>query len=198
MALRFFIVVAVALGIHAGLAAAPGDLPPASSKQIEFARDIAPLLESRCQVCHGPQVQMKGLRLDRREDALRGSLSGPVIRPGKSADSKLIRMVAGHVEGKVMPPAGERLSDEQIGLLRAWIDQGVDWPEARNVTLGNEPPKSSHWAFQPVRRPINGSPATQGHRTRSTASSWRSSKPRESSLRPRRTRSPWSGGCISI
>ena len=152
MVARFLIAVLVALGIQAGLAAPPAELPPPSSKQIEFTSDIAPLLESRCLVCHGPQVQMNGLRLDLREDALRGSLNGPVIQPGQSADSKLIQIVAGLVEGKIMPPAGERLSNEQIGLLRAWIDQGANWPETIDVTQGRERGKS-HWAFQPVQRP---------------------------------------------
>jgi len=153
MVARFLIAVLAALGIQAGLAAPPAELPPPSPKQIDFTSDIAPLLESRCLVCHGPQVQMNGLRLDLREDALRGSLNGPVIQPGKSADSKLIQIVAGLVEGKIMPPAGERLSNEQIGLLRAWIDQGANWPATSELTQGSESPKSSHWAFQPVQRP---------------------------------------------
>ena len=65
------------------------ELPPAASQKIDYARDIEPLLQKRCLVCHGPQQQMKGLRLDQRESALR------VVQPGRSADSRLIRMVSG-------------------------------------------------------------------------------------------------------
>ena len=53
--------------------------------------------------------EMSGLRLDSREHAMRGGYSGAVIVPGKSAESKLIRMVSGEIEGRIMPPGGARL-----------------------------------------------------------------------------------------
>lgn len=71
---------------------------------------------------------MAGLRLDNRTDALKGGDSGPVIRPGNSAKSKLIHAVSGSGGGVLMPFAGERLTVEQVGVLRAWIDQGAEWP----------------------------------------------------------------------
>src|SRR5690349_4728827 len=77
---------------------------PAAGK-IDFARDIEPLLKARCQACHGTTAQMNGLRLDRADNALAGGYSGPVIVPGNSARSKLIDMVSGRVEGRIMPPA---------------------------------------------------------------------------------------------
>jgi mono/diheme cytochrome c family protein len=117
-------------------------LPPPAKSKVEFARDIEPLFARRCLVCHGPQQQMSGLRLDQKDAALKGGASGVDIRSGHSADSRLIRLVAG-VEKKVMPPMGARLTAEEVGLLRAWIDQGVDWP-VRNLT---------HWSFQKIRRP---------------------------------------------
>ena len=132
-------------------------LPPAAQKKIEFARDIQPLLAERCQVCHGPRQQMSGLRLDEKQSALR------VIQPGKSAESRLIRMVSG-LEKKVMPPVGARLTAAQIGLLRAWIDQGVDWPSAAVTTAtaaAGGAPSSTHWAFQKIRRP--DLPAVRDH-----------------------------------
>jgi len=73
---------------------------------------------------------MAGLRLDNRTDALKGGDSGPVIRPGSSAKSKLIQAVSGLGKGVLMPFAGERLTAEQVGVLRAWIDQGAEWPVA--------------------------------------------------------------------
>jgi hypothetical protein len=117
---------------------------------VDFARQIRPIL-NRCAGCHGVQVQMSGLRLDRGEHALRGGYSGPAIRPGDSAGSKLIQMVSG--AGKVvMPPDGPKLSADEIELLRNWIDQGAKWPvetaEPRETRR-----KSDHWSFQPVRRP---------------------------------------------
>ena len=101
-------------------------------------------------------MQQSGLRLDSRQAAMKGGYSGAVILPRKSAESKLIRIVAGLVEGVVMPPAGEKLTAEQIGLLRAWIDQGASWPEQGTSTLSQIPgdkPKLTHWAYQPLTRP---------------------------------------------
>jgi len=117
-------------------ALAAQDLPPAAPQKVDYTRDIEPLLQKRCLVCHGPQQQAKGLRLDQRESALR------VIEPGNSAESKLIRLVAGS-GGRVMPPIGARLTEAEVGLLRAWIDQGVAWSATQ----------STHWAFQPIVRP---------------------------------------------
>ncbi|MEO8660236.1 MAG: PSD1 and planctomycete cytochrome C domain-containing protein [Bryobacteraceae bacterium] len=128
------------------------DTPPATAGRIDFARDIEPLLRTRCQGCHGPRQQMSGLRLDGPADAMRGGSSGPVIQPGKSGESKLIQMVSGAVEGRIMPPAGARLTSNEIGLLRAWIDQGAVWPvTAKVLTAG--PSGSTHWSFQPIVRP---------------------------------------------
>ena len=134
------------------------DIPPAAVGRIDFARDIEPVLRTRCQGCHGARQQMSGLRLDVREDAIRGGHSGVVIQPGKSGDSKLIHMVAGVVEGRIMPPAGVKLTSNEIGLLRAWIDQGAVWPVTARVVAAS-PPKSTHWSFQPIVRP--GAPSVR-------------------------------------
>src|SRR5213592_895750 len=95
----------------------------AAAGPVDFAKEIRPIL-SRCVGCHGPQVQMSGLRLDRGDLALRGGYSGPLLRPGDSAGSKLIEMVSG--SGKVvMPPAGPKLSTAEVEVMRNWIDQGA-------------------------------------------------------------------------
>jgi mono/diheme cytochrome c family protein len=130
------------------LSPAQDTLPPAATKKIDFAADIAPLFEKRCFLCHGPQTQMNGLRLDRRADALKGSKNGPVIVPRNGAGSRLIQLVAGvATDKKVMPPVGPRLTATEVGLLRAWIDQGAAWPET--VTLA----RPSLWSLQKVTHP---------------------------------------------
>ena len=136
--------------------AAEPQLPPAAKSRVDFKRQIAPILQ-RCQVCHGAAQQMSGLRLDRRDDAMRGGYSGPVIQPGNSAASRLILLVAGREEGKIMPPVGDKLTAREIGLLRAWIDQGVGWPEEKGTEVAAQPSaardeKLSHWSFQPLRQ----------------------------------------------
>jgi ankyrin repeat protein len=108
------------------LAAAQTKLPPAASRKVDYTNDIQPLLSQNCYSCHGADVQQAGLRLDLRQNALRGGDYGPVIKIGDSAASKLIHRVVDGDGGLKMPPAGP-LSDDEIGLLRAWIDQGAEF-----------------------------------------------------------------------
>ena len=128
--------------------------PRASSQEIDFADSIMPILRERCYTCHSEIQQMGGLRLDRRDDALQGGKSGAVIIPGDGAGSKLVQMVAGAVEGAVMPLVGDRLTPEQVDVLRAWIDQGANWTDGVTAeSVDARDPRASHWSFQPVRRP---------------------------------------------
>src|SRR5438552_14432218 len=146
----------------AGLFACPGasaaevdvsKLPPSASRKVDFVKDIQPILAQRCYECHGEKKQEALLRWDAKEIALKGSERGPVIVPGKSAQSVMIHLVAGlKGEDNIMPQKGERLTVEQIGLLRAWIDQGADWPESASVKVED---KRQHWGFKaPVRPPV--------------------------------------------
>lgn len=96
---------------------------------------------------------MQGLRLDQADHALRGSYAGPVILPGNSAGSKLVQMVSGLVEGRLMPPEGDPLSHREIGLLRAWIDAGASWPKTEDKSPLVDGRGETHWAFEPLTRP---------------------------------------------
>src|SRR5262245_29421642 len=105
-------------------------LPPAAVRMVDFVQDIQPIFKSHCYSCHDAGKQRSGFRLDLKSAAWKGGeIYSPAIVPGKSADSPLIRLVAGLEDGLLMPPEGKRLSAEQIGLLRAWIDQGATWPD---------------------------------------------------------------------
>ena len=132
----------------AGLAGGQApELPAPASRQVEFARDVEPLLRERCQGCHGAQQQMSGLRLDSREAALRGGNAGPAIKPGDSASSPLILRVSGVKGVMQMPPAGKKLTAEEVGVLRAWIDQGAQW------AAEGPPARQAHWSFRPLKKP---------------------------------------------
>lgn len=106
--------------------AAQTAMPPPANIKVDFIRDVEPILAQKCHSCHGDEAQQAGLRLNRRQVAMRGGDYGPVIIPGKSAESKLIKRLINGDGGMQMPPTGA-LSNEEIGILRAWIDQGVDW-----------------------------------------------------------------------
>jgi ankyrin repeat protein/mono/diheme cytochrome c family protein len=95
--------------------------------KIDYDQHVKPILAAKCFGCHGPKQQQSGLRLDRRQPALRGGDYGPVITPGNSAESKLIQRITGSEAGLQMPPTGA-LEDDEIAVLRAWIDQGADMP----------------------------------------------------------------------
>ncbi len=125
-------------------------LPPPATRKVDFERDIRPILAANCFSCHGPKKQKSDFRLDDRMAALRGGLEGLAIVPGKSLESELIVRVATIEPDRVMPPKGDRLTAEQVGLLRAWIDQGATWPDHLAVSTTE---KATHWAFRPPSRP---------------------------------------------
>lgn len=122
-----------------------------STEGVDFARQIQPIFEKRCQSCHGPRQQMSGLRLDDGTAALKGGASGPVIVPGKSAESKLVERISSDRRGFVMPPAGPPLAAADVARIKAWIDQGARWTAPAKAASAVSAP--SHWSFQPIRRP---------------------------------------------
>jgi mono/diheme cytochrome c family protein len=128
--------------------AAGQELPPPANRAVDFARDIQPIFKANCYLCHGPKKHQSDFRLDQRAAAIRGGLEGPAIVRGKGAESPLIERVASQDPDLFMPPKGDRLTPEQVGLLRAWIDQGAPWPDelANSGTL-------EHWAFRAPQRP---------------------------------------------
>lgn len=103
--------------------------PPAQRSGLTYDADIKPLFERSCFKCHGEAKQKAELRLDSRRAAIKGAKDGKVILPGRSAESKLVLAVS-HLteeEDEWMPPPekAQALSGEEIGLIRAWIDQGA-------------------------------------------------------------------------
>ena len=127
--------------------------PISAAAQVSFERDIEPLLHQRCYMCHGASVQMNGLRLDRKEAALRGGYAGPIIVPGDSAASKIFERVSSEKDGFRMPPAGAPLSAAEITALKTWIDSGAEWPEREPAAEISAEEKQNHWSFRQVRRP---------------------------------------------
>lgn len=121
--------------------AAEPTLPAPVSRKVVFVKDVQPILAASCYSCHGEKKQKGDLRLDEKASALRPE----ILLPGKSANSSLIHRVAGVKPDERMPPSGDALTAEQIGILRAWIDQGAAWPQ--------EAKKEVHWAYRPLVAP---------------------------------------------
>ncbi len=126
-------------------------LPPPATKRVDYARDIQPIFVKACYRCHGAKKQKSGYRLDLKAVALKGGDLGRAIIPGRSADSPLIQYVASLNADVQMPPSGDRLTAAQIGLLRAWIDQGAVWPDG---AAGAGPAHEAvWWSLHPLVRP---------------------------------------------
>ncbi len=120
-----------------------GELPPPAERKVSFLNDVDPILKKRCYMCHGDDAEMNGYSMWRKKEAVQGGYSGrAAIEEGNSGQSRLIHLVAGLEKDLVMPPVGGRLTPKEIGILRAWIDQRVDWAARRNnVEMRSEP----HW-----------------------------------------------------
>ena len=133
--------------------------PAAAVRRVDFVTEIQPIFQRACLTCHGGAKQKGDYRLDVRETAFEGGESyAPNIVRGKSDQSPLIRFVTG-TDDLVMPPAGERLSDAEISLLRNWIDEGADWPDH---VAGKANDKSDLWSLKPLVLPeIPGGPPSR-------------------------------------
>ncbi len=105
------------------------------SEEIDFNREIRPILSDKCFACHGPDANQRkaDLRLDQRESAVELA-----ILPGKAKESELLLRLLSEDPEKVMPPphVKKKLQASEIELIRKWIDQGA--------------PYAKHWAFQPL------------------------------------------------
>ncbi|MBI2480456.1 MAG: DUF1553 domain-containing protein, partial [Planctomycetia bacterium] len=117
---------------------------------VDYERDIKPMLMEKCSACHGPLKQEAGLRLDAAALIRNGGDSGTAVVPGVAGDSLVFQRVAADNVDQRMPPEGEgeRLTAEQLALVRTWIDGGAVAPADEPVLAS----PSEHWAYQvPVR-----------------------------------------------
>ncbi|HEX9202210.1 MAG TPA: ankyrin repeat domain-containing protein, partial [Acidobacteriaceae bacterium] len=112
--------------IIAGAASAQTTVPA----KVDFAQDVLPILRANCVECHGPDKQRAGMRIDRRSSVMK-TFSRRVV-PGSSANSFIYHRIIGEY-GAPMPPGGF-LKADQVAIIKAWIDQGAEWPDA----LANE------------------------------------------------------------
>ncbi len=123
-----------------GAANTPAPAADGAPRTVDFSREVFPLLKRSCFECHGPQRVEGGLRLDRREDALRGGDSGKVFEAGHAERSELVRRVAlAPGDDEIMPARGAPLSAAESRVLRDWINQGASWPAVVR--------ESQHWAY---------------------------------------------------
>ncbi|MEE2948254.1 MAG: DUF1549 domain-containing protein [Verrucomicrobiota bacterium] len=120
-------------GIRAELSAEQkAKLPPPAAHKVNFSKEIFPLLEQSCAKCHGKGKAKGGFSLETREQLLAGGDTGASVVVGNSAGSYLVELVSGIDPDNIMPQKGSKFTTEQVGLVRAWIDQGLRWEEGAN------------------------------------------------------------------
>ncbi len=125
-----------------------------------FEKKVRPILASHCYTCHSADTKPSGgLRVDDRNGLLAGGNSGPAIVVGDPANSLLLRRVTQTNAKRRMPLEGKPLSDDQVAVLSAWINDGAAWPRVPPpASLGKPKPryealKKKHWAWQPLTHP---------------------------------------------
>ena len=146
---QFKVLKPLVVGIFVGAFALSGALSQQAAGKVDFRRDVQPIFKGFCIECHGPSQQMHGFRLDRRRDAMRGTTAA-VIAPGNSAGSRLYLKLIGNSFGPQMPLNGP-LTQEQIDVIKAWIDQGAEWPDD---LAGDAPPSPPDADAAPVMRAL--------------------------------------------
>lgn len=121
----------------------------AGAQEVDYLKEIQPILKQRCWSCHGALQQQVQLRLDTRQSMVKGGDTGPAIVPGHPEQSLLIERISSPDPAMRMPTEGAPLSAAQIDLIRRWIEQGATAPADELP----EPDPREHWAFKAPVRP---------------------------------------------
>jgi hypothetical protein len=131
------------LALSLGLMFQSGPAGAQAKRQVDFQREVRPILSDACFACHGPDkgTRMADLRLDTREDATAPRKNGAAIVPGKPEASLLWKRIVEEKPARRMPPpySHKTLTSQQREVLKRWIEQGAPWRE--------------HWSFVPPVRP---------------------------------------------
>src|SRR5579871_2514253 len=140
------LLVPAALAALAALAARGSSQPAADDL---FEKHVRPVLVERCLSCHSVDKAKGGLRLDTRDNLLKGGDGGPVVVTGKPRESRLIEAIR-HAGDLKMPP-NPKLADRDIAALERWVELGAPWPAAAKLAAPDAIAKAAaaHWAFRP-------------------------------------------------
>jgi hypothetical protein len=108
-----------------------------TKSDVDFARDVLPILARRCALCHSEERAEGGFSVATRAAVLNGGDSGSAVVEGHSERSLLVELVSGMDDDRIMPAKGPRLSEQQVEILRSWIDRGVAWDEGVKITAAS-------------------------------------------------------------
>src|SRR5688500_12237318 len=120
-----------------------------AEEKVDFAREVKPILAASCHECHGAQKTKGKLRLDAKAVAINGGRSGKAIVPGKSGERLVYKRLVSEDVDERMPLDHPPLAAGQIEIIKKWIDQGAEWPDAVSAA---DAKIEKHWALvAPVR-----------------------------------------------
>ncbi len=120
---------------------------PSNAAPVDFRRDVAPILQNRCLRCHNDRDHRGGLSLQSAEATAQGGESGDAVVPGDPDSSYLLDVVIPSDDDAEMPKGEPALAENEVALLRRWIEGGASWPA--DVVL--ETPVL--WSLKPLKRP---------------------------------------------
>lgn len=100
-----------------------------ASAAVDFSHQIVPILREHCAECHAGDKKKGGFSFNDRKSLLEGGEDGAVVESGKSAESAMIKAILSSDPDEQMPPKGKRVPQEQIALLKQWVDEGLAWEE---------------------------------------------------------------------
>lgn len=154
--MRSLIVIAAAAVVPAALLA--GDPSGERRAEVDFLREVKPILAEKCLACHGPDEPEADLRLDTADGAFADLGGYAAVVPGDREDSELWYRITTDDEREAMPPAehGKALTEEEVDILGRWIDEGAPWQEHWGFADWREvtPPavRDEDWVRDPIDR----------------------------------------------
>ena len=118
--------------------------PSHGESEVEFNRDVRPIIADKCFACHGPDeaARKEDLRLDLKEGLFgKAGFGQPIVAPGDPEESEIYYRISNPDPDERMPPEEFhlKLRDDEIETIKRWIQQGAPW--------------QGHWAFIPPTRP---------------------------------------------
>lgn len=121
----------------------PSLVLPAAA-EVDFPHQVVPILREHCSKCHMGDAKKGGFSMNTRESLLEGSEDGVVLEAGKADDSRFLEVLHSQDKSERMPPKGARVPEDQVAVLREWINGGLTWESG--FTFGKE-------AYEPPLKP---------------------------------------------
>ena len=129
LASSLVVTLAIAFAIQFSASAAP-----------DFEKDVKPILEGKCVLCHGTGKEKGGLQMHTLEAMLKGGDTDPAIEVGNADHSLLVeRITMDPLDDEIMPQEADPLTAQEIEIIKGWIADGAPWPEGMRLKAQKAP-----------------------------------------------------------